>query len=605
MWKSDYLYLPRLVYLGDRRPIYRRLHFPAIATGGSAVSRRQRPIALLCTLLITFFIASAAPAGTFAQSTGQKPDAPEIGAVSAIVVEYPSGRILYQKAAHDRMPPASLTKILTAILALEYGKLDDVITITPEDLAGESTMGLVSGEQQTLHNLLYGMLLPSGNDAAMAIARYLGTHLGAAKPVDTDPVARFADMMNQRVSQLGLADTHFINPHGLDTPGHYSSAYDIASLAWYALHIPTFNEIVRTGQYDAPGHALLNTNEMLSRYPGADGIKTGWTDGCGLCLVTSATRDGHRLISVVLNAPRWYSDSTAILDYGFAVLASAPSDPGAEVLSISRRDTVTWLLANPESAPPVEAAPAAASLAQGGGAPQGALQDHAGAPVAGPPILSAASQGGPQVAAVVASGKAELNVPLATIIFGLLMALCFVLLARLWRVQIAASFLKVSALNLISRRAGPRSDDFDGGTTGPRPRAVRARTWGGVVTPAKPTEPRILPSTARKRREPNLLVALEDMGAVHVARAVELSAEGKQGSGMSEFVMALKAGTHLDVADLAEQYRLSSQAFLALARAQVAVGKKADARRTLLHGVLVMPDERVLRLALYQLQPES
>ena len=192
------------------------------------------------------------------------------------MVEYPTGRILYAKDEHERMSPASLTKVLTAILALEYGNLNDVVTATPDDLVGESTMGLVSGEQQTLHDLLYGMLLPSGNDAAMAIARHLGSTIGASVKSDSsDPIVRFAAMMNARVLQLGLQDTHFVTPHGLDSEAHYSTAYDLASLSWYALHIPQFNEIVSQPYYEAPGHALQNTNEMLTRYPGADGIKTG------------------------------------------------------------------------------------------------------------------------------------------------------------------------------------------------------------------------------------------------------------------------------------------------------------------------------------------
>src|SRR5205814_366521 len=120
--------------------------------------------------------------------------------------------------------------------------------------------------------------------------------------------------------------------------------------------------------YEAPGHPVRNTNEMLTRYPGSDGVKTGWTDAGGLCLVTSATRDGHRLISVVLNAPHWYADSTALLDYGFARLAANPPDRAGEVLSVAGRDTVSWLLVNLAPAP-VLAAPAlpVQPLAQGGG----------------------------------------------------------------------------------------------------------------------------------------------------------------------------------------------------------------------------------------------
>jgi len=348
---------------------------------------RRLLLSIFPCLVLVVFASLGAPAAALAQAAPDNPAEPQISAASAILIEYPSGRILYQKDAHHRMPPASLTKIMTAILALEYGNLNDVISVVPEDLAGESTMGLVAGEQQRLHDLLYGMLLPSGNDAAMAVARYLGSRLGTSTPTNQTAVARFADMMNMRVSQLGLTDTHFITPHGLDMPGHYSTAYDLASLAWYALHIPTFNDIVKSVSYEAPGHSLLNKNEMLTRYDGADGIKTGWTDGCGLCLVASATRDGHRLVSVVLNAPQWYFDSSALLDYGFATLAATPSDPAAETLSIVKRDAVAWLLANPASAPPVAQTPkldptavATAALAQGGGS----AAQHVSPKVVGP-----------------------------------------------------------------------------------------------------------------------------------------------------------------------------------------------------------------------------
>jgi D-alanyl-D-alanine carboxypeptidase (penicillin-binding protein 5/6) len=521
--------------------------------------------------------------------------------VEAIVVEYPSGRILYRKADHDRMPPASLTKILTAILAIEYGKLDDVITVVPEDLAGESTMGLVAGEQQSLHSLLYGMMLPSGNDAAMSVARYLGSHLATSKQPDGDPIVRFAEMMNSRLSQLGLTDTHFVTPHGLDTPDHYSTAYDLASLTWYALHLQMFNEVVRSVQYDAPGHSLLNTNEMLTRYAGADGVKTGWTDGCGLCLVTTATREGHRLISVVLNSPKWYSDSTALLDYGFSMLAATPIETNAEVLSISKRDTVAWLLANPEVAPPVANAPA---MAQGGGQAYDSASKPALAPAvnaASSDLLSTADHF--QNSSALGVGKVDASVLPAIVVFGIMALICCFLLVRLRRFAPTVNW----AASMVPRRLiYLRKEDTPAGdgsvTTHPTPAQIR--NWGGLVSPTS-SEPRVMPTLTSRRRDPNILAALEDEPLRHLERAIALSAEGRQGSGMSEFVMAIRAGAVVDVAELAEQYRLSAGAFLALARAQVAIGQQAEARRTLLHGVLVMPGERVLRLALYQLPAES
>lgn len=292
------------------------------------------------TLISLLFALSIAPGGLYAAPARQASVAPEVSAKAAIVVEYPSGRILFQKNAHARLAMASTTKIMTAILALENGKLGDKITFSAGDATWGTSMGLKVGEQQTLQNLLYGLMLPSGNDAATAIARYIGSRpqlQARGSPVRSgNPVQSFVALMNLRARQLGLKDTHFINPHGLDAAGHYSSAYDLASMTWQALHIQTFNDVIKQPDYVVPGHALHNLNKMLALYWGADGGKTGLTDAAGLCLMTTATRNGHRLISVVLNAPRWTDDSTALLNYGFATLpAAAAKAKGVEVLSIT------------------------------------------------------------------------------------------------------------------------------------------------------------------------------------------------------------------------------------------------------------------------------
>lgn len=265
------------------------------------------------------------------------PPLPQPGARAAIVVEYPSGRLLYQKAAHAHLPEASTTKIMTAILAIEYGNLNDVVTITPSDLVPGTSMGLQAGERQTLRSLLYGLLLPSGNDAAMAIARSVGWKVEQRFPASKrqEPVSYFVLLMNARARQLGLKDTHFVNPHGLDATGHYTSAYDLASLTWHAMRYKVFDDIVRQPYYTVPGHSLRNINKMLTLYPGTLGVKTGYTGAAGLCLVTSAARDDKQLISVVLNAPHWTDDSTALLDYGFARIASGSIPTTAQKLDIA------------------------------------------------------------------------------------------------------------------------------------------------------------------------------------------------------------------------------------------------------------------------------
>lgn len=529
---------------------------------------------LVCCLLCGLSV--ALPLSAHAQEV-KGDSTPEITAQSAIVVEYPSGRVLYIKNEHQRMPPASLTKIMTAILALEYGSPDDVVTATADDVVGESAMGLVSGEQQTMGNLLYGMLLPSGNDAAMAIARHLGSTVGASVQADTtDPIGRFAVMMNVRVQQLGLADTHFLNPHGLDTEGHYSSAYDLASLSWYALHIPEFNRIVSQTYYAAPGHELQNTNEMLTRYSGADGIKTGWTDGCGLCLVTSATRDGLRLISVVLNAPRWWQDSSDILDYGFARLAGDAEGASDPVLAVSQSGVVSGLLANPAASLPVPA-----PLAQGGGPAVAPAQPDSPAP----------SQ--------VDNRQATQPIDVAPV----------AMVSPAQDVSIVWVVLVVALAGLgclfIARGLAPRFRL-------PLPIGLRPARSQSAIADDYPFAPLPVPAVrvvftnaSGRRREPNLLLRPEDTYQLHIERAIALAAQGKQGSSISEFLQAIRSGGSIDIGVLAEEYQLPAEAFMALARAQVAVGDTPAARQTLLHGVIVLPHERTLRIALYRLPPEE
>jgi D-alanyl-D-alanine carboxypeptidase len=518
--------------------------------------RRTASCRLFMVAVLALLWLLSAATGALAGSLHQTSDAPAISARAAIVVEYPSGRILYAKAEHDHLAPASTTKILTAILALENGKLDDEFTVAPEDMVGESTMGLQAGERQTLRNLLYGMLLPSGNDAAMTVARNLGAHSPTADPALSDPVARFAEMMNARAKQMGLSDSHFVNPHGLDADGHYSSAYDLASLAWYALHFEIFNEIVRQVRYQAPGHPLLNTNEMLTRYDGADGIKTGWTDAGGLCLATSATRNGHRLISVVLNDPHWYADSTALLNYGFDKLLGG--DSSGDVLGVSKRGTVSWLLVN--SAPaPQQPAPAAGMTGQGGGL--------APAPAVPPPVQVAPSNSVHEAQSAPPSAPlgAQLHLPSSN---GTQLNLLVVL----------AVFATLGAGLSYTL-------------------AVRLFGWRRAAHVAA-----LAPQPVLRRRSPNLLAHETRVGEVHIQRALALANQGRQGSSMSEFLLALRAGETLNAAQLAERYQITAGAFLALARAQLVLGMQDQAEQTLLHAVLVLPHERVLRLALAQLQ---
>ncbi len=541
------------------------------------------PIQRLTITLLLVIGSLVAPAASWAQ-TAQQPGEPDISARAAIVVEYPSGRILYSKAMHDHLAPASTTKILTSILALEHGNLEDVVTISPDDLVGESTMGLEGGEQQTLHNLLYGMLLPSGNDAAMAIARYLGSQVAA--PDGRSSITRFADMMNTRASQLGLTDSHFVNPHGLDADGHYSSAYDLASLTWYAFQFPVFNEIVKQPFYEAPGHPVKNTNEMLSRYPGADGVKTGWTDAGGLCLVTSASRGGRRIISVVLNAPHWYADSGAILDYGFAKLVAEPKSDNAEILSVAGRGTGRWLLADATSTPPI---PAPQAMGQGGGA--------APAHVAG----SSAGGGSPEQTD---ADKFAAHIPLnvsgsstgllsAAVILPILLLFATAALFAWWVFPARRPAFALRFATAIGIRSPEPGDGH------PKP-GVNKPVLGPRSPIPQPSARTLGDLPLRGRRQPNLLVTPGDTCQAHIWRAVALADEGRQGSSMAEFILALRSGCALKVEHLDEAYELSPTGFLALYRAQAAMGMPADAKATLQYAVAAVPGDRILALTLRQ-----
>lgn len=234
---------------------------------------------------------------------------------AAILMEWQSGRILYHRNGFTRMHPASLTKIMTALIALERGRLEDIVQVSEEAASQPgSTMYLKEGDRFTLEDLLYGLMLNSGNDAAWAIAQHIG---------NGDP-GEFFRMMNERARQLGAINTRFSNPHGLTDPNHYTTAFDLALITRAALKHPFFKNLVATKEkdvIDARGDkviSLYNTNKLLWLYLGTDGVKTGTTEAAGQCLVASATRDDMRLLAVVLASGDRWSDAATLFDYGFS-----------------------------------------------------------------------------------------------------------------------------------------------------------------------------------------------------------------------------------------------------------------------------------------------
>ena len=246
---------------------------------------------------------------------------PEVSAQSAVVLTADTGTVLFEKDGHTPRPVASTTKIMTALLALEAAQEqgDPLVDITQEMVAVEgSSMGLQTGDSISLTGLAAGMLLASGNDAANAAALYLDGSLES-----------FAARMNQRAAALGMEDTHFVTPSGLDGEdaqglGHLSTAYDMALLARAALEDQAFRQLCSSPslavEFAEPVKRVTytNHNKLLAQYQGCVGVKTGFTKEAGRCLVSAAERDGALLIAVTLNAPNDWQDHAALLDYGFS-----------------------------------------------------------------------------------------------------------------------------------------------------------------------------------------------------------------------------------------------------------------------------------------------
>lgn len=231
-----------------------------------------------------------------------------VSAEKAILLDAVSGRVLYEKNADAQSLIASTTKIMTALVVCEQCNVLDRMRIPKEAVGIEgSSMYLKEGEVLTLQELLYGLMLSSGNDAAVALAIYCG-----------GTVEGFAELMNDKARILGMKNTHFENPNGLDSPGHYSTARDLAVLAAYAMENPIFAKTVSTKSIRVGERYLTNHNKLLWRVEGADGVKTGFTKAAGRILVSSATRDSRRLIAVTLNAPGDWQDHTVLLNDGFA-----------------------------------------------------------------------------------------------------------------------------------------------------------------------------------------------------------------------------------------------------------------------------------------------
>ena len=238
-------------------------------------------------------------------------------AKASILIEAETGRVLSAQNEKERLPMASTTKIMTTLIALEQPDLTSYFTVDKEAIQVEgSSMGLVAGDKVNLLTLCYGMILPSGNDAANVTA----VHIAGSQE-------KFAEMMNQKAAELGLKDTHFVTPSGLDADGHYTTAYDLAQLTRIAMQNPIFCAICEKSaaqvEFGNPPFKrwLTNHNKLIEMYDGCIGVKTGFTDAARRCLVSAAERDGIRLICVTLNDPNDWKDHASYFDAGFAALS--------------------------------------------------------------------------------------------------------------------------------------------------------------------------------------------------------------------------------------------------------------------------------------------
>ena len=236
-------------------------------------------------------------------------EALEVSATAAVLMDADMGQVLYEKNGDRQMLIASTTKIMTALVVLEHAAPDDVITVTPNHMAEGSSMYLRAGEAVRVEELLYGLLLCSGNDAALALTECAGG------------LTPFVALMNEKAAALGMAHTSFANPNGLDADGHYSTARDMAVLAAAAVENPTFRRICSSRSVTIGQRTMENHNRLLRQVEGCVGLKTGYTRAAGRTLVSCTERDGCRLVAVTLQDGNDWADHAALYDYGFQLTA--------------------------------------------------------------------------------------------------------------------------------------------------------------------------------------------------------------------------------------------------------------------------------------------
>ncbi len=278
-----------------------------------------------------------------------------ISAASACLMDVSSGRILFEKNSHKKVQIASTTKVMTALLALEMGELSEKVETSKRAAQVEgSSIYLIEGETLTLEEMLYGLMLESGNDAAHALAEHF-----------SGTVKAFSKEMTKRAKDLGALNTKFANPHGLPAQNQHATAYDITQITRIALKDPVFRKIVSTKQKEIPKGStegdvryLKNDNQLLDQLPYADGVKTGWTEKAGRCLVFSATHENRKVVGAVLNAPNMYEDAEKLIDYGLEAFNDEIIIQEGQILGkfpVASRSNGVWLKAGAEVIYPLRA----------------------------------------------------------------------------------------------------------------------------------------------------------------------------------------------------------------------------------------------------------
>ena len=291
---------------------------------------RRVPFVLCLVLALAILLCFFAAARENYTLPAPSENAPQTSAKAMVLMDAQSGTLLAAKNADERLPMASTTKIMTALVVLEHLPPEHLVAVPPDATGIEgSSVYLYAGEQITVETLLYALLLSSANDAAVALAIEVA-----------GSVADFAALMNEKAAELGLADTHFCNPNGLHDDAHYTTARELALLTAHALKNEQLARIVSTRRHTAPQYGtdatrlFLNHNRLLASYEGAIGVKTGFTKAAGRCLVSAAERDGLTLVCVTLSCPDDWRDHTALLDFGFSQYERFRAEPPALTLPV-------------------------------------------------------------------------------------------------------------------------------------------------------------------------------------------------------------------------------------------------------------------------------